>query len=92
VVATITTDENGIAKTGELYLGRYSVKEITAPEGMVLSTDVHEVELVYAGQEVEITEASASVVNQRQKASLNLKKGVEVHDVFEIGTHGEISL
>ena len=32
VVATITTDENGVAKTGELYLGRYSVKEITAPE------------------------------------------------------------
>ena len=91
VVATITTDENGIAKTGELYLGRYSVKEITAPEGMVLSDEVHEVELVYAGQEVEITEASASVVNQRQKASLDLKKGVEVDDVFDIGTHCEIT-
>lgn len=91
VVATITTDENGIAKTGELYLGRYSVKEITAPEGMILSDEVHEVELVYAGQEVEITEASASVVNQRQKASLDLKKGVEVDDVFDIGTHGEIT-
>jgi uncharacterized surface anchored protein len=91
VVATITTDENGIAKTGELYLGRYSVKEITAPEGTVLSDEVHEVELVYAGQEVKITEASASVVNQRQKASLDLKKGIEIDDVFDVGTHGEIT-
>ena len=91
VVATITTDENGIAKTGELYLGRYSVKEITSPEGMVLSDEVHEVELVYAGQEVEITEASASVVNQRQKATLDLKKSVEIDDVFDVGTHGEIT-
>ena len=58
---------------------------------MVLSDEVHEVELVYAGQEVEITEASASVVNQRQKATLDLKKGVEIDDVFDIGNHGEIT-
>ena len=34
---------------------------------------------------------SASVVNQRQKASLNLKKSVEIDDVFDIGNHNEIT-
>ena len=31
VVDTVTTDENGLAKSKELYLGRYTVVEITAP-------------------------------------------------------------
>ena len=37
VVDTVTTDENGLAKSKELYLGRYTVVEITAPEGMVIN-------------------------------------------------------
>ena len=38
VVDTVTTDENGLAKSKEIYLGRYTVVEITAPEGMVKQT------------------------------------------------------
>ena len=36
----------GTAKSKELYLGKYEVKEITAPYGMVLNEEVHSVELV----------------------------------------------
>ena len=35
VVDTVTTDENGVAKSRELYLGKYEVREITAPHGNV---------------------------------------------------------
>ena len=67
VVDTVTTYENGLAKSKELYLGRYTVVEITAPEGMVINKEAHEVELTYAGQEVSVTETATSFVNDRQK-------------------------
>lgn len=49
VVATFTTDENGTATTGPLYLGRYAIREVKAPYGMILNADVQDVELSYAG-------------------------------------------
>lgn len=74
VVDTVTTDENGLAKSKELYLGRYTVVEITAPEGMVINKEAHEVELTYAGQEVAVTETATSFVNERQKVTVSLEK------------------
>ena len=44
VVDTITTGADGTAKSKELYLGKYEVKEITAPFGMVLNDEIHSVE------------------------------------------------
>ena len=54
VVAELTTDENGYAETDLLYLGKYEVKEIKAPESYVLNRESQFVELVYAGQEIEV--------------------------------------
>lgn len=47
VVDTVTTDETGLAESKPLYLGKYEVREITAPTGYVLNTEVHTAELVY---------------------------------------------
>ncbi|MGO5435077.1 prealbumin-like fold domain-containing protein [Enterococcus cecorum] len=55
VVDTVTTGKDGTAKSKELYLGKYEVKEITAPYGMVLNEEVRSVELVYVGQNVDVT-------------------------------------
>lgn len=52
VVAELTADENGYAETDLLYLGKYEVKEINAPDGYVLNTESQFVELTYAGQEI----------------------------------------
>ena len=52
VAAELTTDENGVAETDLLYLGKYEVREIKAPYGYVLKTESQFVELVYAGQEI----------------------------------------
>lgn len=41
VVDTVTTDETGLAESKPLYLGKYEVREITAPTGYVLNTEVH---------------------------------------------------
>ena len=90
VVDTVTTDENGLAKSKELYLGKYTVVEITAPEGMVINKEAHEVELTYAGQEVSVTETATSFVNDRQKVTVSLEKTIEKNDIFNIGNGDEM--
>ncbi len=91
VVDTITTDDSGIAESKALYLGKYEIREIEAPYGMVLNTEVRTVELIYAGQEVEITETSASFYNERQKVAVSLNKALEQDEDFQIGMNGEIT-
>lgn len=90
VVDTITTDETGSAQTKPLYLGKYEIREITAPYGMTLNPDPLSVELTYAGQEVEITETAASFYNERQRVQLDLSKVMEKDETFGIGDNGEI--
>ena len=92
VVDTITTGEDGTAQSQPLYLGKFQVKEIQFPHGMVdTGENVTNVELVYAGQEVEVTETSASFYNLRQKALVTLDKVLEQDETFGIGMNGEIS-
>ena len=91
VVDTVTTDETGLAESKPLYLGKYEIREITAPTGYVRNTEVHTAELVYAGQEVEITETAADFCNERQKAAVSLNKVLEQDERFGIGKGGELS-
>ena len=90
VVDTITTSSDGFIKSKELYLGKYEVKEITAPDGMVVSGETHTVELTYAGQNISVTETSTSFYNERQKVQVSLAKAIEKDKTFGIGDNGEI--
>ena len=90
VVDTITTSSGGFVKSKELYLGKYEVKEITAPYGMVISGETHTVELTYAGQNISVTETSTSFYNERQKVQVSLAKAIEKDKTFGIGDNGEI--
>ena len=90
VVDTITTSSDGFVKSKELYLGKYEVKEITAPDGMVVSGETHTVELTYAGQNISVTETSTSFYNERQKVQVSLAKAIEKDKTFGIGDNGEI--
>ena len=90
VVDTVTTGADGTAKSRELYLGKYEVKEVTAPFGMVLNNEVHAVELVYAGQEIAVTETSTDFYNERQRVEIDLVKSLETDESYGVGTNGEI--
>ena len=90
VVDTLTTDENGVAESKALYLGKYTVRETKAPYGMVLNGTPKTVELTYAGETVEITETAAEFYNERQKAALSLAKILGRDETFNIGNNGEI--
>ena len=90
VVDTVTTGADGTAKSKELYLGKYEVKETTAPYGMVLNDETHAVELVYAGQEIAVTETATGFVNERQRVEIDLVKSLAKDKAYGIGTNGEI--
>ena len=90
VVDTVITDENGVAESKALYLGKYTVSETKAPYGMVLNGTPKTVELTYAGETVEVTETSAEFCNERQKAALSLAKILGKDETFGIGNNGEI--
>ena len=90
VVDTITTGTDGIAKSKELYLGKYEVKEITAPYGMVLNDEIHAVELVYEGQNIAVTEIETSFYNEKQRVEIDLVKSLETDEAYGVGNNGEI--
>ena len=90
VVDTVTTDENGSAASKPLYLGKYTVRETKAPYGMVLNDEAKSVELIYAGETVEVTETAAEFYNERQKAEVSLSKILGKDETFGIGNNGEI--
>ena len=91
LVDTVTTDVEGIAKSKELYLGKYTVIENTAPNGFVHNSTKYEVELIYAGQNVSVTSTDLSVYNDRQKVAVSLKKEMDEDKTFNLGKNNEIS-
>ena len=91
LVDTVTTDNDGIAKSKELYLGKYTVIENTAPKGFVHNSTKYDIELTYAGQNVSVTSTDISVYNERQKVSVSLKKIMAEDKTFNLGKNNEIS-
>ena len=90
VVAELATNENGYAETDLLYLGKYEVKEITAPYGYVLNGEPQLVELTYAGQEVTVRDTvNTAFVNDYQKLEISLSKVMEQDETFGIGMNSE---
>jgi len=81
VADTITTDSEGKATSKKLPLGEYYVREIKAPEGMVINNEVKDVSLQYKDQNTPIIFADTSFVNQRQKVELNVIKKDADNDV-----------
>ena len=63
----------------------------TGADGMVVNKGSHTAELVYAGQEIEITETAVSFCNDRQKARISLSKVLEQNKQFGIGMNNELS-
>ena len=81
VVAMLTTDENGEARTEDLPLGTYKVIEKKAPVGYVLKAEPVTVTLAYADQETEIVVEAATVADARQKVSLVVEKKAKDKDI-----------
>ena len=57
---------------------------------MVLNEEIHGVELVYAGQNIAVTETATDFVNERQRVEIDLVKSLETNEAYGIGKNGEI--
>lgn len=90
LVDEITTGKDGIAKSKQLYLGKYTVIEKTAPGTFVNANEQYDVELTYAGQDIKVTSTALSVFNERQKVSVSLRKELSQDERFKLGMNDEI--
>lgn len=90
VVDTITTGADGKASSKQLDLGTYEVREITAPEGMVINSEVRTVTITPTADNIAIVESHAAFTNDRQKVKIDLRKELELDEVTGIGNNGEI--
>ena len=74
LVATITTDESGIATLDNLPLGIYYVKEVATAHGYVLDAEPVVVDLSYRDQNTPIVIYDEDWQNHRQTVSINILK------------------
>lgn len=70
----LVTGDDGSVTLKNLYLGTYTVTETKAPDNYVCKGESKTVELVYAGQTVEVQTGSATFLNERQKAAVRVEK------------------
>lgn len=64
IVDTLITDKEGKAESDLLEFGKYSIVEVKAPEGFILSKDTAKVELKYANQNTEVNIEQISLKNK----------------------------
>lgn len=79
----IITGADGTAESKELYPGKYLLREISAPDGFVLDTQVKELTVTTGIKKIEVK-------NERQKQEYTIQKNLETDQKFGIGLNGEI--
>ena len=80
---TLLTGEDGTAESRELYPGKYLLREISAPDGFMLDTEVKELTVTAGIKKIEVK-------NERKKQKYKIQKNLETDQKFGIGFNGEI--
>lgn len=88
-IATITTDENGVATLTDLPLGKYYAKEVSTAHGYVLDDEIRHIDLTYRNQDTPIVTFDEDWQNNRQRVEVSvLKKEKDSDRVLEGGVFG----
>ena len=87
VADTITTTEAGKDASKELPLGRYELVEVSAPEGCLLDSAPHEVELRYENDHTAVVETNVTLGNDYLSAEITLEKEKEDLEIIMEGDH-----
>lgn len=74
LVSTLKVDKNGDAAVKDLYLGKYFVKEIQAPEGYLLDQEEHDIDCSYEGGNVPTVERTVKVTETVMKQPFQIIK------------------
>lgn len=81
VVATATTDQSGAVTFADLYPGAYAYREVTAPIGFALGEN-NGVLTLTADTTGAGLQATATITNERQKATVTVKKAIEDNEIY----------
>lgn len=73
-VATIITDDKGIARIDDIPLGRYYLVETKTLDGFVLDDTPIDADLSYVDQNTKVVYAGMNVTNERQKVQFTVVK------------------
>lgn len=84
---TITTTEAGKDASKELPLGRYELVEVSAPEGYLLDSTPHEVELRYESDRTAVVETNVTLGNDYLSAEITLEKEKEDLEIIMDDDH-----
>lgn len=87
VADTITTTEAGKDASKELPLGRYELVEVSAPEGYLLDSAPHEVELRYESDHTAVVETNVTLGNDYLSAEITMEKEKEDLEIIMDGDH-----
>ena len=82
LVAELVT-VNGRAAVNDLYLGKYTVKEVDAPDGYVLVPQTTTVELAYADEEKAVITKNLSFGNDLRELKVSLEKHIEIIGIVQ---------
>ena len=77
VVATLTTDDSGVAETEALPLGGYTVQEKNAPAAYVVDERIHEVTLAYKDQNTPVVSMTVKADNELRTGGVKIRKITE---------------
>ena len=100
VVDTVVTNENGIANTKELYLGKYNIVEVDTPKGYIAEAS-KEIELKNSNSSTRVEVTEQELENRKQNVNLEFTKefekleyvnqdNAEFKAIFGIYTKGDI--
>ncbi len=85
LIETLTTGEDGTATSGLLPLGKYIIRELSAPEGFVTDDTTYEVELSYKDQFTPIIWKLKNFMNRAVSVEVELQKVFET--AYESGEY-----
>lgn len=74
IVDSVTTGNTCENYSSQLPLGKYTVEEKDAPQGMVLNSKKYNVDLTFKDEETAVIMETVSITNERQKVDLDVKK------------------
>ena len=77
VVATLTTNDSGVAETGALPFGKYTAQEKDAPAAYIVDDTVHEVTLAYKDQNTPVVTVTVKADNELRTGGVKIRKITE---------------
>ncbi|MDO5003738.1 MAG: SpaA isopeptide-forming pilin-related protein, partial [bacterium] len=75
VIKTITTDKNGFARVNDLPFGKYTVKEIQAPDKYTLNSETHDIDVKNDGEVIKVTHKDRIIKGKIQVIKADVETG-----------------